>query len=270
MFEHKIYYPLKYEPRDIQIDALNFTKHNINRGKKYILINAPTGIGKSYYSIMFINWYLNYVNNDAKFDLLTNSKILQNQYVKEFPFIRSLKGKNSYTCDTYNCSCQEGKELNLALKKKCEDCPYDEAFKDWTLSNTSLTNFHLFNTIHIFLPKLVESKKCNVLIIDEADSFESVLCDYISMKISQRSLKLIGFSDANIGHISKEMSGIKNIFQYIDFVKNYFINYLHNLYDSIQEKVGNPSVIQSERIKLSKYLGNIKNSIESYDTMTHF
>jgi len=114
MYDNKIYHPLKYEPREIQKSALEFTKYHINRGKKFILINAPTGIGKSFFSVMFMNWYLNYINDDARFDILTNSKILQNQYVNEFPFIKSLKGKNSYHCNTYNCSCAEGKEFNKA------------------------------------------------------------------------------------------------------------------------------------------------------------
>ncbi|MDY0268821.1 helicase C-terminal domain-containing protein [Trichloromonas sp.] len=264
MYENKIYHPLKYNPRDIQIDALNFTKTNINRGKKYILINAPTGIGKSFFSVMFMNWYLNYINDDARFDILTNSKILQNQYVKEFPFMKSLKGRNSYTCDTYNCSCAEGKEFNKALKKKCTDCPYDRAFSEWKSTNTAMTNFHLFNTIHLFLPKLIEEKKSNVLIIDEADSFESVLCDYISMKISHRSLKLMGFNDTNINHVYREISKVKNIFHYIDFVKNYFLNILDEISESLLQKLGNPSIIQSEKIKISKYITNINGAKESY------
>ena len=114
----KIHYDINHEPRKIQIDALEFTKKQIRRGKKFIMLNMPTGSGKSMYSMMFINWYINYINEDAKFDLLTNSKILQRQYTDEFPYIASLKGKNAYRCKDYpNASCQEGKEMNLALKK---------------------------------------------------------------------------------------------------------------------------------------------------------
>ena len=266
MYDNKIYHPLKYEPREIQKSALEFTKYHINRGKKFILINAPTGIGKSFFSVMFMNWYLNYINDDARFDILTNSKILQNQYVNEFPFIKSLKGKNSYHCDTYNCSCAEGKEFNKALKKKCSNCPYDKALLEWKETNTAMTNFHLFNTIHLFLDRVVEEKKNNVLIIDEADTFESVLCDYISMKISYRSLKLYGFNEVTISQIYREISKVKNIFQYIDFVENYFLKILENLSDSLTNKLGNPSIIQSEKVKIVKNLTNLKGGIESYNS----
>jgi hypothetical protein len=47
MYDNKIYYNLKYEPREIQIEALNFTKNHINHGKKYIMLNMPTGTGKA-------------------------------------------------------------------------------------------------------------------------------------------------------------------------------------------------------------------------------
>ena len=266
MYENKVYYQLKYDPREIQIEALNFTKNNINRGKKYILLNLTIGIGKSFYSVMYMNWYLNYVNDNARFDLLTNSKILQNQYVNEFPFINSLKGKNSYTCDTYNCSCQEGKEMNKALKRKCEDCPYDEAMNNWLKTKTALTNFHLFDTLHLFATKIIENKDKNVLIIDEADGFESVLCGFISMKISSRSLKLLGFSDHNIMRISSEMNKIKNLHQYIDYIENVFIPSLENLDSSIREKLSNHSIIQSEKIKLTKNLTNISSANEVYNS----
>ena len=114
MYDKKISYNLKYEPRDVQIEALDFIKYQIRHGKKYMMLNSPTGTGKSFFAVMFINWYLNHINPDARFDILTNSKILQNQYTDEFPFMCSLKGRNSYTCHTYNCSCQEGKEKNKA------------------------------------------------------------------------------------------------------------------------------------------------------------
>lgn len=266
MYENKIYYNLKHEPRKIQIDALNFTKTQINKSKKYIMLNMPTGSGKSFFSVMFMNWYKNYINENARFDLLTNSKILQNQYVKEFPFISSLKGKNSYTCDTYNCSCEEGKQLNAALHRKCNDCPYDKAVSSWLLSDTALTNFHLFDTLHLFANKVIEGKKCDVLIVDEADNFESILCGFISMKISNRNLKQLGFSDVNIHNISHEMKNIKNIHHYIDYIENNFLPKLENLESSIKEKLSNSSIIQSEKLKLTKNLTNISGANEVYNS----
>ncbi len=264
MYDKKIIYNLKYEPRQLQIEALEFVKYNIRHGKKYMMLNSPTGSGKSFFSIMFINWYLNYINSEARFDILTNSKILQNQYVREFSFIKSLKGKNSYTCNTYNCSCQEGKEMNKALKRSCNCCPYDLAYNEWNHATIGLTNFHLFNTLHLFLPSHMERKKCNVLIIDEADNFESVLCDYISMKISERSLRLMGFNDVMIYRVGEELKRIGTVIKFLDFIDNYFLDELSVHLENMKSLLGNISITQAEKVKVSKFVTNIENTIEVY------
>lgn len=268
MYDKKIIYNLKYEPRDVQIEALEFIKYQVRHGKKYMMINSPTGTGKSFFAVMFINWYLNHINPDARFDMLTNSKILQNQYVREFPFIQSLKGRNSYSCHTYNCSCQEGKEMNKALKRTCDSCPYDAAFSSWILSDVALTNFHLFDTLHLFLPGHLDNKKSNVLIIDEAHDFESVLCDFITFKISERSLKLLGFNDMKIFHIGEKLKNVKTVLKFIDFINEYFMDELSQHLDNMKSLLANQKITQPEKIRVSRNVTNTESAMESYKTFT--
>ena len=264
----KLYHKLKYEPRQIQIDALEFTKHQIRRGKKYVMLNMPTGSGKSFYSVMFINWYKNYINEDAKFDILTNTKLLQNQYINEFPFIANLKGKNSYRCNSYpDSSCQEGKEMNKALKKSCGDCPYDRDFQSWRSNSVSMTNFHLFDTLNLFLPEIIVSKEPNVLIIDEAHDFESVLCDFISMKITKRSLKMMGFSDVNIVNVSNELkTRVSTLNEFVDYITDIFLHKLDNKLSSLESRLSNPSVTQPEKLRYTKNITNIKGAKFNYES----
>jgi len=264
----KVFYKLKYEPRQLQIEALNFTKHQIRRGKKYVMLNMPTGTGKSFFSVMFINWYKNYINKDAKFDILTNTKLLQNQYINEFPFIANLKGRNAYRCNEYpDSSCQEGKEMNKALKRTCSNCPYDKDLQSWRTMDVSMTNFHLFDTINLFLPDLMVAKEPNVLIIDEAHDFESVLCDFISMKITKRSLKIMGFNDVNIINISNQLkSRVGNIEEFVYYVKEIFIDKLEKLLTSLESRLSNPSITQPEKIRYSKNIGHIKSAIFNYQS----
>ena len=263
----QIFYKIKHTPRQIQVNALNFTKHQIRHGKKYVMLNMPTGTGKSLYSVMFINWYLNYINNDAKFDILTNSKILQNQYTEEFPFMSSLMGKNSYQCDCYpNTSCQEGKELNKAMKKTCNNCPYDKAMFGWKSNKISLTNFHLFDTLNLFLPTLIEERKSNVLIIDEAHDFESILCDFISNKISKKSLKNLGFKDYSIHNIYNEIKNINTIDDYAEYIETKLLIKIENLEQSIEETIGNTNYSIKDKVKLSKNLAAITGAISNYKT----
>ncbi|MFW6233677.1 MAG: helicase C-terminal domain-containing protein [Nanoarchaeota archaeon] len=266
MISKKIKYNLKYEPRQTQKDLLNFVKHQIRRGKKYMLINSPTGTGKSFFAIMFINWYLLHINKGARFDIITNSKVLQNQYTDEFPFIDDLKGQSNYYCSTYNCSCQEGKEMNKALKRKCNSCPYDIALEKWFETRVGLTNFHLFDSLHLFVPGHLERKmSSNVLIIDEADNFESVLCDYISMKISQRSLKLMGFNDLKIKKVYNEIKKVKSLLDYLDFINEFFLPELNELYEHMKTMISNNMIGQTERVKVSRYISSIESTIMNYE-----
>ena len=265
--EIKIYYPIKYEPRQIQLDALEHTKHNIRRGKKFIMLNLPTGSGKSMFSVMFINWYLNYINKDAKFDILTNSKILQNQYVDEFPFMSSLKGKGSYNCLCFKgMSCEEASEFNKVLKKKCVGCPYDMAKESWISSRVGLTNFHLFNTLSLFVPEIIETKKSNVLLIDESHLFPDILCDFISSKISKISLKVLGFNDVTIYSIFNDIKNIKTIEDFVDYIEKNFIIKLENQISNIEKILSNPSLDIKDRIKYTKNIVNLKSSISNYNS----
>ena len=88
--DKKIWFPIRYTPKTYQIDALDFIKKSITTGKRYILLNLLTGTGKSFISVsMLSNWYRNFVNDKAKLDVLTNSKVLQKQYLRDFDFINN-------------------------------------------------------------------------------------------------------------------------------------------------------------------------------------
>lgn len=261
----KIYFPLEMNPRKQQIEALNFTKKSINNGKKNILLNIPTGSGKSYFNIMFANWYKNFINKDAKFDIITNSKILQNQYVNDFPFIKSLKGLSNYYCDFHNTDCSEGKEINKVLKRICSNCPYDISKRNWMDSNISSTNFALFISLSLFTDNLKE-KKSNVLIIDEAHDFESVFCDYISIKLNKNLLKKCGFSQTIQKRYLTDFKKIKNHKNFISFIEDNFLNDLQNHHDNITEKMRKEKEksIKNLKIKQLKYCQNL---IEKLDKL---
>jgi len=220
----KIYYPLKMVPRQQQFDILDFTKNTINNGNKYVLINASTGSGKSYFTVMFMNWYKNSINKSAKFDILTNSKILQHQYVNDYSFMKNLKGRSNYYCDPYDTDCSKGWEICKLSGPKCgADCPYIAAKSNWMGSSVGLTNFHLFNTYGIYTNILEEDRNADVLIIDEGHDFEAVFCDFISTTLSAKSLKKYGFDLKKIEDYDDRITRIKTIDQFIGFIENQFI-----------------------------------------------
>lgn len=261
-----IHFPLELTPRDQQIEAVKFMGHSLNRGKKFILLNMPTGSGKSYLAMMFMNWYRNFINPDANFDIITNSKLLQEQYIKDYKSINNLKGKSNYYCNNFDTDCETGMELCTSLKFKCNKCPYISARNKWITGEISLTNFHLFNTFNIFMPEIFdsESRKSNVLIIDEAHDFESVFCDFISFNLNAKSLKKYGFELIDIQKIDNVLFKIKTIEDFVSYIKNQFYDRIRKMDERFTELFTKTNDTSKKKNYL-KYSTYIKSQIKKID-----
>ena len=119
----------KYTPRKEQQDCLNFidSEYKKNKENKFFLLNLPVGVGKSHLALMIADWYSKNVNSAARYDIITNSKILQDQYVDTYSSINDLKGKENYEFSQYACSCAQGQEFNRLNKTTCDACPHSGA-----------------------------------------------------------------------------------------------------------------------------------------------
>lgn len=261
----KIHFPIRYIPKDYQIDALDFLKKSIMSGKRYCLLNLPTGTGKSFISVaMFANWYKNFVNSSAKFDILTNSKILQQQYLKDFEFINNYKGRSNYYCEKYDTDCGNGKELCRVLKSPCDSCPYDIAKNKWLAGNIGLTNFHLFNTLSLYQTDVLKRRESNVLIIDESHDFESVYSDFLSTKISAKTLKKCGFNLKELENLDDRfISKIKHIDKYLEFAERKLIPMLKDKQSQFEIEIKNSS--PKKKIELGNYIQNIEGKLLSFN-----
>ena len=256
---------LKYTPRPEQTKALEFIKKTFEQDgnvTKFFMLDLPVGVGKSYLAFMFMDWYLKNVKKSAKFDVLTNSRILQEQYTQDFDSISNLWGKNNYQCSSYDCSCAEGKEFNKLNKTKCEDCPYDAARDHYIRDQINLSNFHLYTLLNIYNEQMMSQRESNVLIIDEAHDFEQILSDFISINISESSLKSMGFK--NFKAIGKSIKFINTVEDFVDFVDNLKqeigdtkANLKHEIFSSGLGKKGD-----KRDLKLGKLLGGTNPSVK--------
>lgn len=186
----------KYKPRKEQKEALSFIESEYQKNKlnKFFLLNLPVGSGKSHLALMIADWYKKNVNRMARVDIITNSKILQDQYSGEYESICDLKGKENYECQSYSCSCAQGSEFNRLNKTSCESCPYSNARESYISGGISLTNFYLYILYAMYNPKLMESRDARVLIVDEAHEFDDVMSDFVSIKITESIVKKFKFS----------------------------------------------------------------------------
>lgn len=211
---------LKYDPRPQQSEILDFVIDSIvNKEKKFMMIDAPTGVGKSYAAVMIADWYRREINNDAKFDVITNTKLLQDQYTKDFPFMASLKGSNTYWCRKNLMSCGESKMLIKSKKEKaCSSCPHSIAQSAFLNERIGLTNYHLLTAYAMYSPDMLADRAANVLIIDEAHSFEEAFCDFITSTFSERSLTALGIWEPWMSADFDEIQSIRDLAKYVKSV----------------------------------------------------
>ena len=58
---------------------------------KYVILEAPTGTGKSWIASTLALWKKNVT-------ILTSQKGLQDQYESDFPFVKTVRGRDNYDC----------------------------------------------------------------------------------------------------------------------------------------------------------------------------
>lgn len=93
--------------RDGQKKAIEFACNAFNNGKKVVIMECPTGSGKSTIGITLANM----VHNSY---YLTITKILQDQLMDDFgDAVVELKGRNAYYCDFYE---RNKKKLELIIE----------------------------------------------------------------------------------------------------------------------------------------------------------
>lgn len=260
----------KYKPRKEQKDALEFinSEYQKNKLNKFFLLNLPVGSGKSHLAVMISDWYRKNVNKLAKIDIITNSKILQDQYSDTYQSINDLKGKENYECEAYSCSCAQGGEFNRLNKTSCESCPYSFARESFITGGISLTNFYLYILYAIYNPKLIESRDARVLIVDEAHEFDDVMSDFISIKITENIVKKLKFSNEN--EIIKRLKSISNISQYVEFL-NYLTGEIVTTIDQMEGGLSQQkrNVREDKRdLKISKLLKSKNSDVKVMQLVT--
>ena len=210
---------IKYTPRKEQQDCLNFidSEYKKNKENKFFLLNLPVGVGKSHLALMIADWYSKNVNSTARYDIITNSKILQDQYVDTYSSINDLKGKENYECSQYACSCEQGQEFNRLNKTSCDACPHSGARDGFISGKISLTNFYLYILYQLYTPKFLQTRGSNVLIVDESHEFDDVMSDFITIKITETVIKRLKFS--NESDLLKRLKSVNSISTYIQFLE---------------------------------------------------
>lgn len=217
------YFPKKLTIREGQKYILTEIEKNLSK-YDYFVINAPTGVGKSLIAYTMSKYCE--LNGDSS-AIVTSTKMLQDQYHKEFPDIPVIKGKNNFPCEylldqksiirdekwTINdyrrqkLSCDHGPCMQVDKNKKPHPCSYIKERKctyynqrdDGLDSDTVIMNYQmLFSLKHVKPDDEGLIRYC--MIYDEAHNIEDQLVQYNTYTYSDLFLHSIGL-DIDLLHV---------------------------------------------------------------------
>jgi ATP-dependent DNA helicase DinG len=100
--------------RENQSHVLNEITNAFSSDYKYILLEAPTGFGKSPVAIAVARTL-------GRSYICTSTKDLQSQYARDFPFLKVAQGKNNFICAVKEDFIRNGTH-------KCGSCHSNECY----------------------------------------------------------------------------------------------------------------------------------------------
>lgn len=194
-------FPAGMEPRPQQAEAIRKAQAALESGKRFVVVEGPTGSGKSALVVALARTY--------KPAFLTTPRILlQEQYARDFPELPVLKGKSNYVCRYAGpeggdvCKTRGtcgpippghkreaellARDLGELLGDPCEYWLAKKAVIDAEVANC---NFH---SLYYNLNQLVGKEKRRLLAIDECHRFEDATAEMVSLSFSQRRLDKVG------------------------------------------------------------------------------
>ncbi len=158
----------------------------INSNKKVVMVNAPTGVGKTILGMVAGHNLAHHVN------YVCTSKFLQTQIQDDFPEAKVIKGRHNYVCNLF-------KHLSASsCLKKCAEymsgkihCDYYDAKGEVLRNRYRILNTAYYLTECNYVGQFSDQE---LVIIDEADTLEDELIKFVSLNISSNDIRKYGLS----------------------------------------------------------------------------
>lgn len=180
--------------RDHQVPAIEQAVDAFNRGVKVVVVDAPTGSGKTLIAET--------VRRLLKLRALytCNTKSLQEQFVRDFPYARVLMGRANYPTERFpeqfhpgdfmgNVSCEDCTwtvETGCAFCTSKHRCPYEVAKTTALKADVAVLNTSYW-LAEVNGPGGFRDH--DLVVFDEADTLESELMGHVSVEISERRME---------------------------------------------------------------------------------
>ncbi|MHA1289406.1 MAG: helicase C-terminal domain-containing protein, partial [Candidatus Thorarchaeota archaeon] len=219
----------------------------VDSDKKYVVLRAPTGSGKSVMAVVAG------VEMDTKTYYVVHNIQLQNQIIKDFPFVANVKGRANFMCKavlTGNATCDPG--YHCGNKSKCpfdEECDYKVQRREAIDSQFVVTNYAYF--LAVMNSRYGGFEHGGLVILDEAHIADSALSGYVNFDISRRKL------DSHNIRFPKEND---DVIEWLEYVKNISADHIKTCLDQVRAADKNDTVVQANN-KTIKALKTINSKV---------
>jgi ATP-dependent DNA helicase DinG len=191
------------EPRQIQVDAINFALDAfINQQKRFVILDLGVGCGKSAIGMTVGRYLTQHLQHTEAYKtgtyVLTTQKVLQEQYLHDFGHpkgnLTSIKSSTNFCCGFFKeNTCAESMALLKNETKgspfwnKCMfDCCYKKAKQAFLNSAESITNYSYFLAETMYGGKITPRE---LLVLDEAHNTEAECSKFIEITVSEKFSK---------------------------------------------------------------------------------
>lgn len=165
-----------------QGQALDRAREAFAAGKRFVVIEAPTGAGKSAIAVAL-------AREARSAFVLTNQKILQDQYVTDFPDLALLKGRANYDCLVAPTHAAAAPCIAGQRFPACDECPYFTAKDVAMAANVTTLNYAYFLAELNYAGGFRER---DLLVLDEAHNAEGALMGFVQVFVSEALLLRAG------------------------------------------------------------------------------
>ena len=253
------YFPFKKARHD-QLETISEIINAINKGFKYIILEAGTGTGKSAIAATLSRYY-------SSSYILTKTKHLQNQYLNDFSKLgfKVVKGRGNFYCKKYiedgiKESCDRGRCI---IEGYCCEyasnniCDYHYQKNEALNSSTVISNYHY---LFLELNYVGDFTKRNLIVFDEAHNLENVLMNQLMCEFSKKDLKKYVKFNLTDKLINKLLNS--KVDEWILFIEK-----IKSLYSFQIEKEKDPEIVffmKSQVNSCNNILADIKNDSSSW------
>jgi Rad3-related DNA helicase len=280
MISYESFFPFG-EIREQQREAIEFALREFEGGKRFVIIEAGTGVGKSAIGVCISRALSNWLPEKDEYKrgsyFLTTQKILQEQYLDDFGGCKgpmtSIKSSSNYQCKYHKKqSCGESQRL-LKLEqdktskffRSCSfNCVYKDAKGKFMESPESITNFSYFLAETTYAGKLLPR---DVLVVDEAHNSDSELSKFVEVSVSEKFAQTV----LNL-QMPKTLNSERAAF---DWIKNVYITKLTShlkhieamfeQHAGLREKVKEFDALSRQIEMLDKHMCKVNRFIDLFD-----